>query len=348
MVTGAKPGRFTGGFRAPQTPQSAQPIATVDKSKRFDAAEEALFGKSGRGGAPVPGGAALAADDSARFAATSTDIVLNAPIEKVHDNDYNARTWYDPEIVKQRASEIAADGQKTPALAVPHPTIPGEFMLVEGHYRKRALLLLNRPTIKLILRSDWTTPQQRFVQSWKANEERLANSPIDNAIQWARVLDQGVVRNQEELAALLNVSETTVTRTIAIASLPATALEMARKNQGVFTTSLLYELTLVAKSVPDQNLESLMDRVQGEGWSRRDVETFKAKHAQPTNRKPKETSRQHKILNEGAQIGVIKDWDNGRVLLDVKVSDPAAREQLVNELRKRFGLDTEAQITLKP
>lgn len=344
MANTQKVSRFAGGFRAPQTTQLPE-AQQVDKSKRFEAADAELLGQAGRGGAPVASG--LPTGNGAGAFVDAADVIVNAPIEIVHDNDYNARTKYDPEIIKQRASEIAADGQKTPALAVPHPTLPGEYMLVEGHYRKRAILLLKRPTIKLMVRADWKTPQQRFVQSWKANEERLANSPIDNAVQWTRVLEQGVVRNQEDLASLLGVSITTISRTLAIASLDEAALEKARANQAVFSTSMLYELSVLAKTSPGVNILSLMETIQNEGWSRRDLETFKAKHAQRTTRKTKETSRQHKIVTDGAQVGVIKDWDNGRVLLDVKVQDAAAREQLVNELRKRFGLENDAQITLR-
>lgn len=338
-----KPGRFTGGFKAP-TPRNPEPTP-IDKAKLFDAADAELLGVAGRGGAPVASG--LATSPPASTSMDGADLIINAPIEKVHDNDFNARTWYDPEMVKQRASEIAADGQKTPALAVPHPDIPGEYMLVEGHYRKRAILLLKRPTIKLILRADWKTPQQRFIQSWKANEERLANSPIDNAIQWSRVLEKKVVQSQEELATMLGVSETTISRTLSIATLNEAAMEKARANQAVFSTSMLYELTVLAKAAPHINVADLMDTIRNEGWSRRDLEAFKLKNSQPSSRKPKETSRQHKIVNEGAQVGVIKDWDNGRVLLDVKVTDPAAREQLVAELRKRFGLESDSQLSLR-
>lgn len=319
-----------------------QPRGASNKDKLFDAADEAMMrdgGGTSRGASAAPRLVTLGVE--------TAETIINAPLEKVHDNDYNARTSYDPEIVKQRASEIAADGQKTPALAVAHPSLPGEFMLVEGHYRKRALLLLKRPTIKLILRPDWTTPQQRFVQSWKANEERLANSPIDNAIQWARVIEEGIVRSQDELAELLGASASIVSKTLAISKLQALALERARKSPDVFTMSMLYEITALSKALPELDVPKLMDTIEAEGWSRRDLEQYKARHTNPVNRKPKETSRQHKILQEGAQVGVIKDWDNGRVLLDVKVPDQAAREQLVNELRKRFGLDSDAQITLK-
>lgn len=51
-------------------------------------------------------------------------------------------------------------------------------------------------------------------------------------------------------------------------------------------------------------------------------------------------SRQYKIRNDrGDLLGTIKEWDSGRVMLDVKLDDRAARESLVEALKSRFGLD---------
>lgn len=319
-----------------------------DRARRFEAADKAMGGEPMTSAVPGSRGSPVEAPRLSLVGMPSADVILEVPIEKVHDNDYNARTQYDPEVVKQRASEIAADGQKTPALAVPHPSIPGEYMLVEGHYRKRALMHLRRPRIKLIVRADWQTPQQRFVQSWKANEERLANSPLDNAIQWSRVLAEGVIKSHEELSDLLGVSAPTVSKTLSISALPQAAMDKARAHPEVFTMSMLYELTVLAKALPSEDIPKLMDRIASEGWSRRDLEQHKASLTQASNRKPKETSRQHKILTNGQLIGVIKDWDNGRVLLDVRFEDAASRVKLVEELRERFGLNLEnSQLQLR-
>ena len=276
------------------------------------------------------------------------DVILNVPLEKVHDNDYNARAYYDPEVIRQRASEIALDGQKTPALAVPHPEIPGEYMLIEGHYRKRALQLLNRPTIKLTLRRDWTTPQQRYVQSWKANEERLANSPLDNAVQWAKVLQDKVVESGEKLAELLGVSAGQVSKALALTELPEPARQKARELPDIFTASTLYELSLYGKQAGEQALLALMERVASEGWSRRQVEEFRHQAAAPRTRKRREVSRQlYKIVNERGQYGTLKENDSGLVRLEVKITDPAERQKLMEELKRRFGLtDERAQLPL--
>ncbi|MBL4953398.1 hypothetical protein JK635_14410, partial [Neobacillus sp. YIM B02564] len=38
------------------------------------------------------------------------------------------------------------------------------------------------------------------------------------------------------------------------------------------------------------------------------------------------------------QIGFIKEWDSGRVALDINLADPKEREALVEELKRRFQI----------
>jgi len=58
----------------------------------------------------------------------------------------------------------------------------------------------------------------------------------------------------------------------------------------------------------------------------------------PKHRKAREGARQYRIGTGSSQIGTIKEWDSGKVMLEVKLDDPAKRAELVLDLRKRFGL----------
>lgn len=275
------------------------------------------------------------------------DTIFNVPLEKVHDNDFNARVRYIPEVIRQRAAEIAVDGQKTPALAIPHPTIPGDYMLIEGHYRKRALLQLGRPTIKLTLRRDWTTAEHRYVQSWKANEERLANSPLDNAVQWARVLKEKVVANQEQLATLLGVSAAAVTKALALNELPQSAIERAQDKPEIFAASLLYELSLFAKCAPEDELLKLMDEVENDGLGRRSIIERRQKLEHPTKRKTREPSRQYKIQMDGVQEGSLKENDSGLIQLTVRVTDKDTATAILAQLKGVFKMEPDNQLSLR-
>lgn len=315
--------------------------AGKDPAKLFEAADEIM----GQGGltSPIaerPGAAPLAgAPRPVLGSENEQDVIFNVPLDKVHDNDFNARVFYSPEVIRQRAAEIAMDGQKTPALAVPHPTLHGEFMLIEGHYRKRALLHLGRPTIKLTLRRDWTTPEQRYVQSWKANEERLANSPLDNALQWRKVIDTGVVPSQDDLASLLGVSKATVAKVLALNALPPAAVARAQENAEVFTASLLYELSLYGKESSEESLLKLMEEVATEGLGRRAIAERRERLKNPPHRKQREESRRYKVKLDYVEDGMLKESDEGLIQLTLRIKDPAAAKKVVGDLKGMFNVE---------
>ena len=99
-----------------------------------------------------------------------------------------------------------------------------------------------------------------------------------------------------------------------------------------------YELTFAAKKLSEPELLSLVERIVVEDLSSRQVGAIRTKLEAGDKRKRKETSRQYKIQNFGQQIGSLKEWDSGKVSLEVIVVDPKERATLVAELRTRFGL----------
>ena len=76
---------------------------------------------------------------------------LSISITKIHDNEDNAHFDYDPEIIQEYAVSISTEGQIEPALVIPHPEQEGDYLLVAGHYRKRALLSLGRTEMNCII-----------------------------------------------------------------------------------------------------------------------------------------------------------------------------------------------------
>lgn len=41
----------------------------------------------------------------------------------------------------------------------------------------------------------------------------------------------------------------------------------------------------------------------------------------------------------GVEIGTLKEWDSGRILLDIKLDDPSKKEAHLAALRVQFGMD---------
>lgn len=270
-------------------------------------------------------------------AESSAHQIVKAPLDRVHENPLNARYIYNPDTVKELAASIATRGQLVPASAIAHPTSPGHFLLVDGHYRKKALAAAGHQTIDLVIRPP-EGDLELYRMSWLLNEERSAQSPLDNAFAWRKLMDKGLVQTEGQIAELLGLSLSTVNKTLSLLNLPAAALEKMRERPEKFGVFAGYELTLAAKKLNERELLDLVERIVTEDLSSREVSAIRAKLESGDKRKRKETSRQYKIQHSGQQIGSLKEWDSGKVALEVMLADPKERATLVAELRARFGL----------
>lgn len=315
--------------------------ATLNMEKRkvadrFSAAEAVLAERPA--GLAAPSVAKVQPDFSAETGEVAGRQVVRVALSAVRDNPLNARHLYDPEVVKSLAASIATRGQLVPVTGVPDPDRAGGFILVDGHYRKKALAAAGRSQIDLIL-AESESALELYRMSWLLNEERSAQSALDNALAWRRLLDEQLVQEAAEIAELLGVSPATVNKTLAFLKLPAAAIDKVRERPDKFGVFIGYELFLLAKTLNEADLLALIDRIIQQNLSSRDVEAIRRQIEQGGQRKRKEVSRQYKITQGTAQIGVIKEWDSGKVALEIKLTDPKERNALLDELKRRFHLE---------
>ena len=263
--------------------------------------------------------------------------VLRVEISRVRDNPRNARKLYDPEVVNERAASLRQDGQMTPAPACLDWENPGEFILIGGHYRKKGLLQNGDTHIEIKL-----LPCKNYIElyrlSYAENEQRESGTPLDDALAWRELLDSGDVHHQDEIAAMVDKPRTTVNKTLGLLTLPAPVLEILKQSPEKFTLTAGYELSVMAVFFTEAELLGLAVGVIAGEISTRDLTALKDQKKNAKPRKPKQLSRQHRIVLPGTSNGLIKDWDSGRVVLEVTFSDPAERERLVNELRAIFNV----------
>lgn len=272
--------------------------------------------------------------------------VLRVAISKVHDNPYNARRLYSQDLIKERAASIAAEGQKVPAAAVPHPQRPGEYILIDGQYRKRALQFLGRSEIDVIL-EQVTSHKDMYRLSRLYNKQRNDGSAYDDALVWQQMLIDKVVADQDELAELAGVSKSVMSKTLGMLKLPELALQRIQEHPQSVGSSMGYELFLLSKSAPQAEFMRVLEQALTGDITTKEVEAVRARLEKGVRRKSKEFSRQYKIKNGAAQIGVLKEWDSGKVSLEVRIIDPKERLELIEEIKRRFGLsDPAAQLDL--
>ncbi len=293
-------------------------------------------------------------------------VIKVASVEEVVENPLNARHAYQEKRINDLAASIAQRGQLTPALACELsevlPLLEGSalgeairrlvgdtprarYLLIGGHYRKKALGKLGRP-IELKLLSV-ASLLDLYALSYAENDEREDTTPLDDALSWQNLLELQIAKTQEDISKVTNKPRTTIVKTLAILKLPQEILDVFKEAAGKYSYLAAYTLTQLIPHVTRDRLTNYAHQVAEGTVTTRELEAaLAAATVNAPARKTKEISRQHKLHAEGQEVGVLKEWDNGRVLLDIRILDQQARESLVAEFRKRYGGDADPQLQL--
>lgn len=272
--------------------------------------------------------------------ATSSDDKKIGRFERVSEtlidpNPFNARKIYRPQRIGELAESIGAIGQIQPGVATIRN---GRYVLAAGHYRLAGIRQAHVPDMDLMVH-DGMTDRDLFEYSYRENDERDSQSALDDAMAWREILKQGLYPNETALAAVVKKSLSTVNRTLSILKLSPPVLDLVSQNPEAFAMSCLAELVQLETVAGTAVTLTFAERVgQGE-IGRNEINEARARFEAPKSRKPKEISRQYKLrLPDGAHVGVLKEWDSGRVTLDAVFASPADRHAIMDDLKKRFSL----------
>lgn len=258
------------------------------------------------------------------------------PVGEIDENPFNARRIYREERIKELALSLASpQGQIVPGIATIRD---GRYVLAAGHYRLRALKHAGIPGMHLMVHQD-LTDRQLYEISLRENDERDDQSALDNAIAWQDLIEKRVYPNEGALAEAIGKSLPVVNKTIAILKLSPGVLEIVKQNPAACPFSGLYELTLLEKAAGPSVAEQTVRRLLAQEIGRKEIQELRERYESPRTRKKKEMSRQYRIVSQGESVGVIKDFDDGRVQFEIKLDDPDARQELVAFLKGRFGLN---------
>ncbi len=279
---------------------------------------------------PPPEQGVVAADPIAGAPASRLELV---DLSLIDTNPYNARKIYRTERVSELAASIGAHGQEIPGVATQRN---GRYMLAAGHYRLRALKTIGATHMALMIR-DGLTDRDLYAQSFRENSQREAQSALDNAMSWRSLIDQGVYGSETEIAEITGISLPNVNKTLSILRLSPPIIELVSEDPDRFAMSVLYELALYEERAGGEKALEMAHQVLANQIGRKEIHEARENLLSPKIRKTKENSRQHKITQNGAQIGLIKEWDSGKVVFEVTLMDEQQRSALIYELRSRFG-----------
>ena len=273
------------------------------------------------------------------------DYVVRAlPIALVKDHPRNARQVYDPARIDEMATTIARDGQRVPAVVMPDPDTPGAYLLIEGRYRKRALISLGRTTILASI-VEPLSDLEAYRLSLLLNEERNDQTILDNALSWRTMLDDGTYRGQDHIAEHLNIKQGTVSKTLAVLDLPPRVLNIVRTRPASFGIRVAQEMRQLSKLVDETALESIAEQVIAEKLSVRDLERMRERKAhEPLTR---ERSRAYPLQWGNTRLGSIREFEDGRLKIDLANAPEGLRANIVNAVKKAMA-DTLAEPAAKP
>lgn len=296
-------------------------------------------------------------------------LTVKAELTEVIENPLNARHSYREARITELAASIAQRGQLTPALAclasdvlplvqtedasalraalTQGPNAGAPYLLIGGHYRKKALSRLDGRPIELKV-VPVRSLLDLYALSYAENDEREDTTPLDDALSWQNLLTLGIAKTQEDISRATKKPRTTIVKTLALLKLPVEVQDVFKEAQEGYSFLAGYTLTQLMPHVRRDKLLDYAQQIVNAEITTRELEAaLAAATAETPARKPKQISRQHKLLHNGEEIGVIKDWDNGRVVMDIRLPDGISREALVAELRRRFGGEVDTQLSLK-
>lgn len=259
------------------------------------------------------------------------------PISKVKDNPFNARRVYSQEEIEARAKSLKAQGQYVPVNVARDWENPGEFILIDGHYRKRALLFNGETTIDVKIVEGVSSNKDLCLVSRTINVERTEQCMLDDAIAWNELISSGECTESDEIAALFGVSKSTVSKTLKALELPDAVLSIIKAHPKSFSIANTYELTLIYAASSDDALAAKLASQIAEGHlTVRDLIAVKERIGSGSSRKRKESPNIYSVKLQGNEAGAIKVWASGKITAEVVELDEDKRNLIAEKLRRVF------------
>ncbi len=179
-------------------------------------------------------------------------------------NPYQPRQEFREEELRELRESIAANGLLQPLVVRPHPETPGEYQLVAGERRLRALTQLDWREVPAVVRD--LDDQALLVVALVENIQRSELGPLEEA-EGYRILMDDFGLTQSEVAEAVGKSRPTVANLLRLLGLPGGVrrlLEEGRLTMG-------HARALLSLEHPGRMID-LARRAAEEGWSVREVE----------------------------------------------------------------------------
>lgn len=158
------------------------------------------------------------------------------PLDLLDPNPQAPRVYYADEDVEALKVLFLKDGQHTPVTCYEEN---GRYVLIEGGTRRLAAKRAGWSDIAAIIRPKPDSLLKLYLEARSANVDRSEQTPFDDSVAWARLLDDKVVENVTRLATILSEANparkpfdrTVVGRILDLRHLPESIRDLCYKRQ---------------------------------------------------------------------------------------------------------------------
>lgn len=201
--------------------------------------------------------------------------VHEIPLRLIHPSEVNPRQTFTDESIRDLAASIAEVGLLHPIIVEPDPDTRGEYLLVDGERRWRALNHLSQGLAACIVRR-YESPEARQTAMLVTSLQRADLTPLEEADAYQRLLDLELT--QGDIATRVGRSKGHVSKRLSLLKLPAPAREQLTTGGLSLTTAL--ELA----QVPAAKQREIVQETSGSAHLDDDVHTLLARHHRDVER----------------------------------------------------------------
>lgn len=256
--------------------------------------------------------------------------VYEVPLERIRSNPLNPRVVYTSQAVDEMAISLSTSGQRVAATG--YVEEEGSVVLIEGETRLRGARAAGLKTLRVEIQAKPASDQELYKHARDANVRRREQTPLDDALKWKELLDKRVFESQTALAAALEIPDSTVSRTLALASLPARVVLGLGDHPSLLNFQMLNALREYCNGYGEDPTIEYIPQVEKNGWGYRQVLSDAAKAKSGPVKRPRANSE---AITYGGGKGEIKLFDGGRRLeISLKGIDPTKASELVAKLKE--------------
>ena len=218
---------------------------------------------------------------------TSTDEIVELPIDELRPNPYQPRKVFDEEKLQELADSIKEHGIFQPII-VKRSSIKG-YEIIAGERRVKACKMIGLEKIPAIVRD--FTDQQMMEIALLENLQRENLNAIEEATAYKNLLDAMQI-TQEELAKRLGKSRSHITNMIGLLSLPEEVKDMMIEEK-----ISMSHARVLSKFEDKEETIRVANRIVNENLNVRDIEDLsKNDNIKKSHQIKKRTSNEYEYI----------------------------------------------------